>query len=263
MELKQKQCFHGLIVSHWTLEPIESLVRQTAEFVNLYSTWRGQNRFTALLKTFDLLRDRPEVRRSGVAIPSLPALRRFVESGVSLGSPELARAARESGDLELASVLAWSEAVNARIAETVRNVAPFPGARESLARIRAHSDALCVSQTPVEALVREWEENGLRGVIDFIAGQELGTKSEHLDLAGAGKYPPDRILMIGDAQGDMKAARQNRASFFPINPGREAQSWARFLAEAYDRFLGGTYAGAYEQALVDEFNSLLPAEPPW
>ncbi|MFT5474343.1 MAG: hypothetical protein ACI856_002680, partial [Kiritimatiellia bacterium] len=45
MEIKQKQCFHGLIVKAWDLRAIEPEVRQTAEFVNLYSRSRGQNRF--------------------------------------------------------------------------------------------------------------------------------------------------------------------------------------------------------------------------
>ena len=48
------------------------------------------------------------------------------------------------------------------------------------------------------------------------AGQELGTKTEHLKLAAKNKYPPERILMIGDAPGDLNAARANGALFYPI-----------------------------------------------
>ena len=39
--------------------------------------------------------------------------------------------------------------------------------------------------------------------------------------------------MIGDAPGDMKAARANGALFFPINPGHEDESWERFYDEAH------------------------------
>ena len=46
-----------------------------------------------------------------------------------------------------------------------------------------------------------------------------------------------RILMIGDAPGDLKAARANGALFYPINPGAEDLSWKRFHDEAFDRFV--------------------------
>lgn len=263
MEIKQKQCFHGLIVSHWKLGQVEKEVREAAEFVNLYSKWRGQNRFIALVKMFDLLRDHPGIAAARIPMPDLPSLRKFMASGAALGNPELEKAARETGDPELQSVLQWSKDVNALIAKTVRKIPPFPWVRESLDTIARHSDMICVSQTPTEALVREWEENDLMKYPAVIAGQELGTKTEHLAMAAKGKYPPDRILMIGDAPGDRKAARENKAHFYPVNPAREKDSWERFYTEAYDRFLCGTYAGAYEDALVAEFEALLPEQPKW
>jgi len=263
MEIKQKQCFHGLIVSHWSLEPIEKYVRETAEFVNLYSTSRGTNRFLALRKVFDLLRERPEVRAAGVPIPPLRAMDEFIASGAALGNPALEQRVRETGNKELASLLEWSQAVNALIARTVKNIPPFKWVRESLERVRENSDAICVSQTPSEALVREWQEHDLVGYVSVIAGQELGTKTEHIRLASSGRYGSDRVLMIGDAPGDRKAADANGALFFPINPAKEEVSWERFYTEAYDRFLAGEYTGAYQQRVIAEFEALLPEQPPW
>jgi hypothetical protein len=69
--------------------------------------------------------------------------------------------------------------------------------------------------------------------------------------------------MIGDAPGDMDAARAVGALFFPVNPGREAASWRRLHDEALDRFFAGSYAGAYEARLSAEFATLLPERPPW
>ena len=69
--------------------------------------------------------------------------------------------------------------------------------------------------------------------------------------------------MIGDAPGDMKAARANNALFYPINPGDEDISWERFYNEAFDKFINGTYAGDYEKSLIDEFDKYLPSIPPW
>ena len=56
--------------------------------------------------------------------------------------------------------------------------------------------------------------------------------------------------MIGDALGDLKAARDNAALFFPVVPGREEQSWKRFYEQGSERFFDGTFAGAYQQELL-------------
>jgi phosphoglycolate phosphatase-like HAD superfamily hydrolase len=263
MEIKQKQCFHPAIVAHWHLEPLETLLRETAEFTNLYSVTRGQNRFLTLVKTFDLLRARPEAQAAGVAIPPLPDLRRFIASGAPLANATLEAAAGETGSRELASVLAWSTDVNERIAATVQATPPFPWALKSLRKIHPRSDAICVSQTPSEALVREWSQNGIASYVAVLAGQELGTKSAHIAMATKGRYASERVLMIGDAPGDRKAALDNGALFYPINPAHEDASWERFHAEAYDRFLAGRYAGDYAQRRAAEFEALLPATPPW
>jgi phosphoglycolate phosphatase-like HAD superfamily hydrolase len=263
MELKQKHCFHALIISFWKLEPIERTLRQAAEFVNLHSVHRGQNRFPCLLKTFELLHEHPDAQRSGIPLPPTKALRDFCDSGLPLGNPALEQLAQTTGDPELRRLLDWSVAVNQAVAEKVRNIKPFPGVMESLGLIRSHSDAICVSQTPTEALVREWEEHEILDYVTVIAGQELGTKAEHLALATRGRYKPNRVLMIGDAPGDMKAAIAVGAHFFPINPGHEEASWEHFHREAYGRFLENRYEANYEAMLIRRFQELLPSTPPW
>jgi hypothetical protein len=122
---------------------------------------------------------------------------------------------------------------------------------------------IVVSQTPTEALVREWTEHGIDQQVRFIAGQELGTKTEHIRFAAGGKYAPGKMLMIGDAPGDYKAARGNGALFYPINPGDEEASWKRLHDEALERFFAGSYAGDYEAGLIREFDAHLPEKPAW
>jgi len=263
MEIKQKICFHPLILSHWKLEPIEQYVRESAEFVNLYSKTRGSNRFIGLIKSIDLIRNRPEVIDSGVKLPDFTELRKFIDSGIALGNPALEKAVAETGNKELAEVLEWSLAINKSVSKKVKNLPPFKWVIESLEKIKENSDLIVVSQTPCEALVREWNENDMTKYVEFIAGQEHGTKTEHIKLATAGKYEPDKILMIGDALGDRIAAKANNALFYAINPTREEESWERFYKEAYDKFLEGTYEGKYEQMVIDEFEALLPENPSW
>ena len=69
--------------------------------------------------------------------------------------------------------------------------------------------------------------------------------------------------MIGDAPGDLKAARTNNALFFPVNPGHEEDSWKRLFEEGLERFIKGKYEGDYEKELLEEFERYLPATPPW
>ena len=263
MEIKHKECFIPNIIKHWHLQSVSKYAREAAEFVNLYSKDRGANRWPALVKVFDLLGERPEVLARKAAIPQAQPLRDFIASGVPLDNKNLKALIDKTGDAVLKQALHWSEAVNATIADMVADVPPFPFVRESLAKLQPQADMIVVSQTPTEALVREWAEHGIDKYVRLICGQELGTKTEHIALAAKGRYEPDKILMIGDAPGDLKAARANQARFFPVNPGREEASWQRFYKEAIDRFLGGTYSADYEQKLVDEFHTFLPEKPPW
>ncbi|HVJ82737.1 MAG TPA: HAD family hydrolase, partial [Planctomycetia bacterium] len=103
--------------------------------------------------------------------------------------------------------------------------------------------------------------HGLSGLVARICGQEVGTKKEILRIAK--DYPAGHCLMLGDAPGDLQAARANGVLFFPINPGAEDASWKRFYEEGLDRFFRGSYAGEYEASLVAEFDARLPASPPW
>lgn len=263
MEIKQKQCFHSEIVKSWGLEQIEKYVRECAEFSNLYSKWRGSNRFPALLMTFDLLRGRPEAQASGLKLPVLPELKRYIDSGIPLSNATLQAQVEKTDSPELQHVLEWSKQVNVNIEKTVKRLPPFKWVMESLEKMSKRSDMIVVSQTPEEALVREWKENRVEHYVAVIAGQELGTKTEHIALATKNRYLANRILMIGDAPGDFKAARANGAFFYPINPEHEEESWRLLHSEAFDRFLAGTYGGDYEKKLIAIFDSLLPEVPPW
>jgi phosphoglycolate phosphatase-like HAD superfamily hydrolase len=263
MEIKHKECFTPNIINYWGLQAVSKYAREACEFVNLYSKWRGINRWPALVMVFDLLRERPEVQRRGVAIPEAKKIREFIASGKSLSNDSLAKLVAETGDPELTKALAWSKAVNATIADMVHGVPPFPYMRESLEKMVPHCDIIVVSQTPTEALVREWQEHGIDRYVKVIAGQEMGTKTEHIRLASQGKWPDDHKLMIGDAPGDYDAAKGNNALFYPINPGHEEESWERFYNEAFQHFVDGTFAGAYQAALVADFEKALPAIPPW
>lgn len=263
MEIKHKECFIPNIINEWDLQAISKYARMAAEFVNLYSKWRGINRFPALIMVFDLLSEWDEVKKRKVRIPEAKPLRDWIKKETKLGNPALQKLVEETGDPVLTKALKWSKAVNDNIAKLVRGVPPFPFVRESLEEITKVADIVVVSQTPGEALNREWEEHDIARYAAVICGQEMGTKREHLSMAMNGRYEPSHVLMIGDAPGDFEAARPNNALFFPVNPGTEDASWERFYKEGFRKFTEGKYAGDYEKNLIQEFNKYLPDKPPW
>jgi len=263
MEIKHKECFCPSFINHFGLQAVSKYARETWEFVNLYSKTRGCNRYPAVTRTLDLLRERPETKARGVSVPEMNGLKDWIQRKSRLGIPALKAEIERTGNEDLAVVYRWSAEVNETVEKIVRNVPPFPLVRESLEAMRGKADIMVVSQTPFEALKREWEEHSIDGYIRLIAGQEMGTKTEHIAFAAKDKYPADKILMVGDAPGDLEAAKKNGVLFYPVNPGHEEASWRRFNEEALDRFFAGTYAGAYEQALIKEFDGYLPELPPW
>jgi len=267
MEIKHKECFIPNIIRYWNLQPVSKYARMAAEFVNLYSKWRGINRFPALLMVFDLLAEWDAPMARGIRLPEVPNLREWVKTETKLGNPALkayCQAHSEAEAPDMHQCLAWSTAVNRSVEEIVQGgLPPFPWVRECLEKASGQADMMVCSQTPGEALEREWAEQRLNHYVFAINGQEVGTKTEHIRYASERRYAPERILMIGDAYGDLKAARANNALFFPINPGDEENSWKRLYEEGLDRFFAGTYAGQYEQALIDDFARHLPDTPPW
>ena len=262
MEVKHKECFIPNTINEWDLQAVSRFAREAAEFVNLYSKWRGINRFPSLLKTFDLLAERPEVRKRGVKIPEVPNLRHWVSTETRLANPALEEAVRSSGHADLSRTLRWSRTVNDSIEKIVRGVPPFPFVRESLERLADVADIVVVSATPGEALDREWREHGIARYADLICGQEIGTKKQMMGWL-AKRYEPRHVLMIGDALGDLEAARAHGALFYPINPGEEDSSWERFCKVSLDTFVHDDYAGEYEAKLIAEFDSYLPENPTW
>ncbi len=262
MEIKHKECFTPMFIKHFRLQAVSKYAREVWEFVNLYSKDRGANRFPALSKAVRLLGARAPVQARGVTMPDIAGLDEWIRRETKLGNATL-NAEVKGGNKALEQIKVWSDAVNRAVEDMVHGVPPFPLVRESLEKLNANADAMCISQTPGDALKREWAEHGLDRFVKMIAGQEMGTKTEHLSFAAKGKYAPTKILMVGDAPGDFKAAKGNDALFFPINPGREEKSWERFFGEALDRFFKGTYAGDYEATLVKEFDACLPERPDW
>jgi phosphoglycolate phosphatase-like HAD superfamily hydrolase len=269
MGIKQRECFCPWMIGHFGLQPVAQAARECKDFADLFSNTRGANRHKTIKRILaELLPSHPMVKERNFKVPQFPHYFAWVDGPQSILSDNglkqaIGKASDPAAKRELELVLAWSQRVNWAIKEIVKQMPPFPYVRESLEKIGPLADVIVVSATPGEALIREWEEHDIAKYVNVIAGQEMGTKAQHLEYAAKGRYQDNHILMIGDALGDLKAARANNALFYPVNPGSEVKSWKRFHDEAFDRFIKGGYAGKYEEKLIAEFEKCLPETPPW
>ncbi len=268
MGIKQRECFCPMMIGYFDLQPVAEAARECKEFADLFSKTRGANRHKTIVRILtELLPSHPMTKARKFEVPVPEHYVGWVNNSDSLlsneGLEEAIKGASGEAKSELERVLKWSHRVNELVEEIVKNLPPFPNVPESLEKMSSSADVVVVSATPCQALEREWAEHDIAKYTKVIAGQEMGKKAQHLEMATKGKYDKDKVLMIGDAPGDMKAAKANDALFYPINPGDESRSWKRFHDEALDKFLNGEYAGEYEAKVIAEFDEYLPENPSW
>ena len=146
-----------------------------------------------------------------------------------LGMPALKAEVERTGDADLARTYDWSQAVNDAIDQMVRGVPPFPFVRETLAKLAGVADVIVCSATPGKALQKEWEEHGIARYTAAICGQEVGSKKEILAQAIKAGYSPENVLMIGDAPGDMAAARGVGSTLLSRQSGQRRRQLGAFL----------------------------------
>src|SRR5262245_44186200 len=74
MELKHNECFTPMFIQHCKLQVVSKYARECWDFVKLYSKTRGANRFPALVRALNLLRERPQVQARKVHVADTAAL---------------------------------------------------------------------------------------------------------------------------------------------------------------------------------------------
>lgn len=263
MAAKQHGFLQPLMVEALGLEPLREVYCACADFVNLYSETRGITRFRAIYLNLQLFNRHPARVASGFPEVPVEDLRAFVESGLPLSGETLERWITAHPSPVLEKILAWSRRVNEAILTSGVEFPAYAGAREALKRMAGRSATGIVSQSPEQVLRQDWGAQGLLEFVGQVAGQEVGDKVAQLTALTEGHFPRERVLMIGDALGDLKAARAFGCRFYPIVPGAEEASWETFNREVYEEFLAGRYTVDAEAARVRDFAAAMPALPPW
>ena len=248
MDIKHITCFGPCMVTEWSLQPWQEPILARWNEINLYSLTRGINRFKGLALALQ------EIGARDTPIDGIDALTEWVESSPELSNDALTRAIADGGDPILQKALNWSRAVNEHIhALPEEDIKPYAGAREALAYAHQRADVAIVSSANREAVLAEWERHGLLEHTDVVLTQNDGSKAYGISQLLKQGYDPARVLMCGDAPGDLQAAQNNGVLYYPILVRRETASWQEFVAEGFDRLISGDYVGAYQEQKRTEF----------
>jgi phosphoglycolate phosphatase-like HAD superfamily hydrolase len=272
MSGKQMLIFHPQFMEFYQLWEIESYYREVAEYYNLFSVDRGCNRFIAIQLILTNLQNRKDVQQvlqgKRIKLPDIKPLNKYIaytkENKLGLGNPSLEEYLNQNPlDLSLYKLLGWSEAVNRTFPHISAKIPPFNHVEECLKLMSQHADILIVSKTPYADLANYWEAQGISKYAQIIAGQEMGSKGHHIEVAKkASQYEDDQAMMIGDGGGDLKAVKENKGLFYPTPPGKEKEAWKKF-PNAFQKFIKMKYKGEFEDKLIEIFDKSLLTSPPW
>jgi len=242
MNIKHLDAFIPAALETWDFGSHRIEFEETWRRLNLYSKSRGINRFLALRLVLEKIWE-----------GDIGPLRDFVEKSETLSNASLQLWMKERSDPLLDDIMRWSLRTDKLFEEHTQGLLPYANVEAALKVIAEKADIMVVSSASGRGLDKDWSFSGLTRYTALIAGQEAGSKSNQLRTGAGGKYPTDKILMIGDAPGDLEAARSINALFFPVIPGKEEASWLRLREEGSVRFFAGTFKGEYEDALIREF----------
>jgi len=252
MDVKHKEAFGPEAVNTWELHAIKDHFLEVWNDLNLYTKTRGINRFKGVVTTFAAL------EAEGISMPDISSFKKWTETTNELSNPSLERAILVTNDEQLKKALEWSHAVNRTIEEKLAgNDQPVAGAKEGLQAATHAANVAIVSSANGAAVLDEWTRHELAVHVDVMLGQEAGTKAYCIEQMKTFGFDNTHVLMVGDAPGDLSAAEQNGVLYYPILVGKEKFSWDRFREEALGKFIDGSFAGEYQQKLIDEFNDNL------
>lgn len=252
MEVKHRKCFAPEMIKTWNLQENEDYILNLWYDINLYTQQRGINRFKGLVETFKVLRD-----KNIAEIEDLDTLIEWVETTNELSNNSLKREIEKTNSEGLKMALAWSLAVNESIENLPQDDEPFEGVKVGLEGISKLADISVVSSANGEALDSEWNRHDLVKYLKALLGQEAGTKQHCIAELKKKGYDANKILMVGDAPGDLQAAQNNGVFFYPILVNKEGFSWDRLLNEAVPKLIKGEFTKEYQEMLIKEFNDTL------
>lgn len=248
MDIKHFRCFGPCMVEEWGLEQWSEPILKRWNEINLYTMTRGINRYKGLIKALR------EIDGQYTPIDGLDELEQWVETSPALSNDALQTVIDAGGGEVLKKALSWSKKVNASINELPFEVKkPFDGVKEGLEYAHSLADIAIVSSANLQAVEEEWALYGLLDHVDILLAQNVGSKAFCIAELLKKGYDKDKVLMTGDAPGDLDAAKSNDVFYYPILVRHEDESWKEFKDTAVDRLVSGSYGGAYQEEKTAAF----------
>ncbi|SHH88538.1 glycoside hydrolase family 88 protein [Clostridium grantii] len=231
MKIKHRHYFFPLILKVFEIENKDGKILKLWEEINLEYPSRGINRFLGLGRLFESIDCGYDTK----------LFNKWLAETDIHKNESLLEFITESHDPMMIKVLEWSNAVNAKLKDEYISDKVFNESIEAIMNAKSYADIVVVSSANYNAIYREWKEVSLLENIQFIASQELGSKSHCLSLIMQKGYDPNKILMIGDAFGDYHAAKSIGVHYYQIRYGNEENCWKLFETKKRDEFLAGKY----------------------
>ncbi|TBX14092.1 phosphoglycolate phosphatase [Clostridium perfringens] len=252
MDIKHIKCFGPCMVTEWNLEEWKEPILERWNEVNLYTLTRGINRFKGLAVALI------EINEKYITIEGLDEFVRWTEETKELSNESLEVEIEKTNNICLKKALEWSKSVNKSIdLLSDDEKCPFEGVKEAIILAKKVADIAIVSSANEKAVLDEWNKHGLLENVDIVLTQNIGSKSYCINKLIAKGYSRNNVLMVGDALGDLKAAEENEALYYPIMVRKEKESWIRFSKEALERFTRNSYYGEYQEKVIAEFKENL------
>lgn len=249
MNIKHINCFGPELIGEWDLQEWKEEILERWNYVNLFSLTRGINRFKGLLLALS------EIDKKYTKIDDLDSFSHWVETTRELSNNSLMRAIESSpNSICLKKALSWSNRVNESIKQLPKeDVVPFGMVKEALIFAHKRADIAIVSSANMGAIMDEWERHDLLPHVDLVLAQDAGTKAHCIKELLKKGYDPKKVVMCGDAPGDMDAAEQNGVFYYPIKVNHERESWIEFIDIGFNKLYDGSYAGYYQSEKIKEF----------
>ncbi|EGS5727937.1 TPA: HAD family hydrolase [Clostridium perfringens] len=252
MDIKHIKCFGPCMVTEWNLEEWKEPILERWNEVNLYTLTRGINRFKGLAVALI------EINEKYITIEGLDEFVKWTEETKELSNESLEVEIEKTNNICLKKALEWSKSVNKSIdLLSDDEKCPFEGVKEAIILAKKVADIAIVSSANEKAVLDEWNKHGLLENVDIVLTQNIGSKSYCINKLIAKGYSRNNVLMVGDALGDLKAAEENEALYYPIMVRKEKESWIRFSKEALERFTSNSYYGEYQEKVIAEFKENL------
>ena len=248
MDIKHIRCFGPCMVDEWSLDAWRKEILDRWNDINLYTLTRGINRFKGLAIALS------EINAKYIDIDGIEAFCEWAEKSPELSNNALKAKIDEGSDAIFEKALSWSIAVNKAITELPEEEKlPFAGAKEALAFAHANADVAIVSSANLDAVLEEWQKHGLLEHTDIVLSQNAGSKAFCIGELLKKGYDKEKVVMCGDAPGDMNAAEKNGVYYYPILVKRERESWDEFISIALEKLKNGTFGGEYAESKKTEF----------